>query len=66
MSNAIYTATPTSITPTLDTVSGILRWEAGEMPPVEELDFFRHLRDTGLLLDLQGVYGRRAHVLGLI
>lgn len=49
-----------------DLVDGIIRWEDGDMSPVEELDFFRQLRDTGLLFDLQGVYGRRAHTLGII
>jgi hypothetical protein len=53
-------------TPKIDLVDGIMRWEAGEMPPIEELDFFKHLVATGLVFQLQGMYGRRAHTLGLI
>lgn len=65
MANHATTA-PAAPTDDYDTVDGIMRWEEGEMGPAEELDFFRHLRDTGLLFRLQGVYGHRAHALGMI
>lgn len=51
---------------TMDLVGQMIRWEDGEMSPVEELDFLRLLRDNGLLRTLQGAYGRRARALGLI
>lgn len=63
MPEIIYTTTDPQ---RVSTFENIMRWEAGEMPPIEELDFFRDLRDTGLLFNLQGAYGRRAQMLGII
>lgn len=50
----------------IDTVAGIIAWENGDMDHEQEVAFFTHLRDTGLLFQLQGMYGRNAARLGLI
>ena len=49
-----------------DTVADIMAWEDGQMDPDEELAFFEELVKSGLVYQLQGMYGRRAHDLGLI
>ena len=49
-----------------DTVDKIMAWEDGQMDAEEELEFFQELVKTGLVYQLQGCYGRRAHALGLI
>jgi hypothetical protein len=49
-----------------DLVSLIMAWEDGAMSHDEELEFFQSIVKTGLVYQLQGMYGRRAHALGLI
>jgi hypothetical protein len=46
-----------------DLVEKIVRYEHGEMPLDEEVDFFRELVETGVVWQLQGHYGRKAHTL---
>lgn len=49
-----------------DFLDRILAWEGGEMDSEEELAFFKELVSSGMIHQLQGMYGRRAHALGLI
>ncbi len=49
-----------------DTVDKIMAYEAGEMTEDQEIAFLTELRDSGLLFQLQGAYGRAAHRYGLI
>jgi hypothetical protein len=46
-----------------DLVEKIVRYEHGDMPPAEEVDFFKELVETGMVWQLQGHYGRKAHTL---
>lgn len=48
------------ITHPLDTLSGIMAYEAGEMDQDAMVEFFQSLIDTGLAWSLQGHYGRTA------
>jgi hypothetical protein len=41
----------------------ISRYEAGEMSDEETIEFFQDLIDSGLVWQLQGVYGRQAMTL---
>ena len=47
-------------------IDQIIRWENGNMDEDEELTFFEGLVRSGVVYQLQGMYGRRAHALGLI
>lgn len=47
-------------------IDQIMRWEDGQMDEDEELEFFQGLVKSGAIYQLQGMYGRRAHALGLI
>jgi hypothetical protein len=44
-------------------VEEIMKYEAGEMPDDEVIDFFQRLVDTGWAWRLQGHYGRTAETL---
>lgn len=48
---------------TTDTVSNIIAWENGELTEEEEISFFQSIIDSGLVWQLQGSYGRYAHIL---
>lgn len=63
MSSTTHTRTTHTRTPDIDQ---LMRWEDGAMDEAEELDFFKALVASGLVYQLQGMYGRRAHALGLI
>jgi hypothetical protein len=56
----------TDANPHFDLCGQIMAYEAGEFDQEEELDLFEHLVKIGLIYQLQGSYGRRAHALGLI
>jgi hypothetical protein len=43
-----------------DVTSAIIAWEAGELETPETIELFQYLVDTGMVWDLQGVYGRTA------
>lgn len=47
-------------------VSELMAWEDGTLDDDETLDLFQRLVSTGMIYDLQGMYGREAHALGLI
>lgn len=50
-----------------DTVAGIMRFEGGEMEtPEEVLELLTALRDQGILMHLQGSYGRLAIQYGVL
>ena len=42
----------------MDTVDGINRYESGQMEEEEQIEFFQHLLDSGVVWHLQGHYGR--------
>ena len=42
----------------MDTVDAISRYESGQMEQEEQVEFFQHLLDTGIVWSLQGHYGR--------
>ncbi len=44
----------------MNTVDGINRYESGQMEEEEQVEFFQHLVDTGVVWSLQGHYGRTA------
>lgn len=44
----------------MDTVENIIAWEAGELSPKQEVEFFSELVKGGLAWQLQGMYGRHA------
>ena len=44
----------------MDLISGINKYENGEMNVAEVVHFFQHLVDTGVAWELQGSYGRTA------
>ena len=44
----------------MNTVDGINRYESGQMDEEEQVEFFQHLLDTGVVWSLQGHYGRTA------
>lgn len=44
----------------------LLSWEKGELDEAEELELFKQLVNSGLIFQLQGMYGRRARDLGLL
>lgn len=44
----------------------IIRFESGEMDEDETIEFLTELRDSGVLFQLQGFYGRTARALGVI
>ena len=46
-----------------DEVGQMLAWEEGLLDEEEEIDFFQHLIDSGLVWQLQGAYGRTATAL---
>lgn len=50
----------------LDMVDSIMRFEDGEMPECEMVEFLTQLRDSGMLRHLQGCYHRTAHAYGVI
>jgi hypothetical protein len=45
----------------VDLVSSIMDYEAGNMSESETIKFFQHLVTTGLAWQLQGSYGRTAN-----
>ena len=50
----------------LSLLGKIVAFENGEMDECEQIDFLTELRDSGLLFQLQGSYGRAAQALGVI
>tara|TARA_B100000405_G_scaffold286078_1_gene233213 strand:- start:39 stop:236 length:198 start_codon:yes stop_codon:yes gene_type:complete len=44
----------------MNTVDAISRYESGQMEEEEQIEFFQHLLDTGVVWSLQGHYGRTA------
>ena len=44
----------------MNTVDAIGRYESGQMEEEEQVEFFQHLVDTGVVWSLQGHYGRTA------
>ena len=42
----------------MEYVDGINKYESGEMDEEEQVEFFQHLLDTGVVWHLQGHYGR--------
>lgn len=54
-----------AITPTYSSalLDQMMMWEDGELDSDDEIDLFQHLVDTGLVWELQGMYGRRAEEL---
>ena len=50
----------------MNQLGNIIAWENGEMDIEQEFNFFVDLVNTGLVYQLQGMYGRRARDLGLI
>jgi hypothetical protein len=44
----------------MDLVNNIVDWENGEMDDTREDSFFQELLDSGMVNELQGMYGRRA------
>lgn len=42
----------------MEYVDGINRYESGEMDEEEQVEFFQHLLDSGVVWSLQGHYGR--------
>ncbi len=50
----------------MDHIDKIIKFENGEMDEQETIEFLTELRDSGLLFQLQGVYGRAAKALGVI
>lgn len=47
-------------------IDEIIEWEMGEMDGEREKEFFERIVSSGLVYQLQGAYGRKAHDLGLI
>lgn len=50
----------------LDQLDRMISLEQGELSEDETIELLTELRDSGLLYQLQGFYGRLAHAYGLI
>jgi len=44
----------------MDQLSRMIAWEQGDLEQEETVDLFQELIDSGLVWQLQGVYGRQA------
>jgi hypothetical protein len=46
-----------------DHADKIIKYEAGEMTPQEQIEFFQELINSGMAWKLQGHYGKLAHAM---
>ena len=47
-------------------IDELMAWENGDLELDDQVDLFTRLRDHGMLMVLQGMYGRHARALGVI